>query len=454
MPVDRSNVAVHKTDADGGTGDAHRGGDGKGVLREDENGDSGSHLHGTTSGGRVVGDLVTHDLHDVEAVGDETNRDTSGENGDLPDRDGKLGLGGVTGRPGRVDDGPRTDRVSNVVGSVGERGSASGDDLDERVGVLDLVGVLLGVRVDSLHSVTLGGSGNTSLGRVDVVVDTVESADDDHGGESLEEGLDVVPLVDRTISHGVGVEVSHGPSERSLHASHLGVESLLSSGHSLGVGHLQLSERSLRLNVLLLLSDRKLVVELRGTRGRVSELVLVGLGQLGLVVLDDGVVGDNGLGSIGGGSSGEEGRAVRDVVPLDGVVLLDDLGVEVRDEEEGGEEEHSKADAEGDGNNVPCGLLAETELGGSLVDDREGADGGSDEEEEWRGVDGPLDGVSSDVDDELDEHEDDGTEASGDGGGHTETGEDGTETFTLVPSPLDVGGTDSSDTDTSDGRDQ
>lgn len=58
------------------------------------------------------------------------------------------------------------------------------------------------------------------------------------------------------------------------------------------------------------------------------------------------------------------------------------------------------------------------------------------------------------MDDNLDKGEDDGTKATSDGGGHTETGEDSTETVTLVPSPLNVGGTRGSNTDTGDGRDE
>lgn len=61
LPVDGLVGAVAQTDADGGAGDAHGGRDGEGVLGEDENGDGGAHLHGRTTAGRVVGDLVAHD---------------------------------------------------------------------------------------------------------------------------------------------------------------------------------------------------------------------------------------------------------------------------------------------------------------------------------------------------------------------------------------------------------
>jgi hypothetical protein len=45
VEVDRLEGPVTETDTDGSTGDAHRRGDGKRVLREDEDSQSGTHLH-------------------------------------------------------------------------------------------------------------------------------------------------------------------------------------------------------------------------------------------------------------------------------------------------------------------------------------------------------------------------------------------------------------------------
>lgn len=61
LPVDSLKGAVAETDTDSGASNAHGGRDGEGVLREDEDGDGGAHLHGGATAGRVVGDLVTHD---------------------------------------------------------------------------------------------------------------------------------------------------------------------------------------------------------------------------------------------------------------------------------------------------------------------------------------------------------------------------------------------------------
>lgn len=55
------------------------------------------------------------------------------------------------------------------------------------------------------------------------------------------------------------------------------------------------------------------------------------------------------------------------------------------------------------------------------------------------------------MNDKLDQQEDGGTETSGDSRGHTETGKDGSETLSFVPSPLDFGGTDGGNSDTGDG---
>lgn len=48
LPVDGLDGAVAETDTDGGTSDAHGGRDGERVLREDQDGESSTHLHGAT----------------------------------------------------------------------------------------------------------------------------------------------------------------------------------------------------------------------------------------------------------------------------------------------------------------------------------------------------------------------------------------------------------------------
>ncbi len=60
LPVDSLGASVAQTDTDGGTSNAHGRENGKGLLGEDEDGDGGTHLHGRTTAGGVVSDLVTH----------------------------------------------------------------------------------------------------------------------------------------------------------------------------------------------------------------------------------------------------------------------------------------------------------------------------------------------------------------------------------------------------------
>ena len=105
--------------------------------------------------------------------------------------------------------------------------------------------------------------------------------------------------------------------------------------------------------------------------------------MLVLVFLDDGVIGDVGFVSGGDEWALEKGGAVDKHPPLDRVVFLDHLGVDVRDEEDGREDCQATAGAHGDGSNIPRRLLVQAEVRGALVDDGEGADGASDEEEEW-----------------------------------------------------------------------
>jgi hypothetical protein len=48
LPVNSFDGSVAETDTDGGTGNTHGGRHGEGVLREDQDGESGTHLHRTT----------------------------------------------------------------------------------------------------------------------------------------------------------------------------------------------------------------------------------------------------------------------------------------------------------------------------------------------------------------------------------------------------------------------
>lgn len=302
---------------------------------------------------------------------------------------------------------------------MSEGGSAGSDDLDEGVQVLDLVGVLGGVGIDTVHAATLRSAEDTNLSLVDIVVHTVESSDDDHGGETDAEGLEVMKLVNGTGTHGVLVKSAHGPAERTALLTELSVVTFTCLGEkNLVVGLGVLRERQVALGVDVATAESGLVsdggdglligslasigsllgvVGLRGSNGAVLLLILT-------TVLHHSVVGDGSTLGISRGLTLEQSRTLEDVVPLQGVVLLDDLAVDERNEEDGSENEQAEADTESDGSDVPSGLVGQTETGRALVDDGEGADGTGDEEEEGGGPDSPGDRVGAEVDDDLDEH--------------------------------------------------
>lgn len=466
LPVNSLEGTVAQTNTDGSASDAHGSRDREGVLREDEDGDGSTKFHGGTTRRRVVGDLVTHDLHDVVSVGDETNADGQRHDGNLPHGDGSLLLGSLTGRPGGVHDGPGTDGVTDIVGAMGEGGSAGSDDLDKGVEVLDLVGVLFGVVVDAGHAASLGGAFDADLGSVDVVVGAVEEGGDEEGGGTLEEGDDVGGLVDGAGAHGVLVQGAHGPGEGTAAGAEPGVVLLEGLGHEtlvallVALGEDELLVRSVVLVILghdgvLGVLEVVVVVVALELGGAKVKLLLAGLGAgTFLVILDDSVVGDLGLLGISGGRALEQERTVDDMSQLEGVVLLDDLGVDVGDEEERRKHEQAKAATDSDGSNVPSRLGVELQVGGALVDNGESADRAGNEEKERRGPDSPGDGVLAHMHNQLDQHEGDGSKGGRDGRRHAQTGKDGSETSALVPAPLDAAGANGGNANTSERRDE
>ena len=333
---------------------------------------------------------------------------------------------------------------------MSKRSSAGSQDLDEGVGEFDLVGILFSVAVDALHANTLGSTVDTTLGSVDVVVEAVESTDGDLGRDALGDDEHVLLLVDLAGTHRVVVQGTHSPAEWSALHAEFCVKLLLSLSYQLLVAKLPALGLD---NGLLTIGGRNGIVGIFLGRVGVGKRWRTGLDIGKIVVLNNSVVGNNDL-AVDRDGALEEERALDELPGPEGVVPVDDLAVDVGDEEEGGEEADTTAGAHGDRRDVPGGLLVQAKLRGPLVDDGEGADGAGDEEEEGGGEDGDLGRVFAHVDDHLDEHEDGCTEASSNGGSHSKTGEDGTETLATVPPPLDVAGSHGCDTDTSNRRDQ
>lgn len=383
-------------------------------------------------------------LHDVVTVGAETERNTDSKNSQLPDGNRGLGSSGLTSRPGSIDSSPGADGVTDIVGTVSEGSSAGSENLDERVGVLNLVGVLLGSGIDTLHTLTLGGTGNTRLGSVNIVVNTVQETADDHGRNALEEGGHVADLVDLTGSHGVVAKEAHRPAQGSAALQKLLTVTLLGLSHDFLVA--QLGRLGVDELLLLVAGAGVLVVLINGTG--------VGRGFVVLIILDDGIVGN--LGSLASGRDGtvEQQGTQNKHPPLDGVIPVEDASLDEGDEKDDGKKADTESGTQSHSNNIPSGLLAQAQVGRALVDNGESTDGGGDQEPEGRAVDSPGDGVLAHVDDDLDEGEDDGSKATRDDGGHSQTSEDSTQTLSVVPTPLNLRSTNSRNTNTSNGRDE
>lgn len=390
-------------------------------------------------------------LHDVVAVSDETETDSQGNDGDLPQGHISLSADSLTSRPSRVHGSPDTDSVADIVGTVSEGSGTGGDDLHEGVEIFYFVGVLFRVRVDAIHAATLRSSEDTDLSAVDVVRHAVEGSDNDLSGEANDDSLQVVTLVDGTGTKLVVVQSAHSPAQWGLLLSELGV-----------VFFASLSKQQLvSLARVLVFLDRRGPLLGRAVDVDGGHLLGVAIehGGLGLAgraldiagVLDNGVVGNLSEFGILRGGLAEEHRTLNDIPDSEVVVLLDDLAVDEGYEEQGGEEEKTKSDTKGDTGNVPGRLVGETESWRSLVDNGEGANSAGNEEEERRGPDGPAHGVLAYVHDILHKREDDRAEDARCDGRHAEASEDGSESRSLVPSPLDVASTNCSNTNTGDG---
>lgn len=174
--------------------------------------------------------------HDVVTVSDETETDSQGNDSDLPQGHISLSAHSLASRPSRVHGSPDTDSVSDIVSTVRERCGTGGDDLNERVEVLNLVGVLRSMCVDTFHAATFRGSEDTDLSTVDVVRHTVQSSDNDLGRKTDKSCLHVVKLVDGTCTELVVVQSAHGPAQRCLLLSQLSVVLLASVGKENAVG--------------------------------------------------------------------------------------------------------------------------------------------------------------------------------------------------------------------------
>lgn len=394
LPVDGLQIPVDEGNTDNGTSDALGGGDGETKLGGEEDGDGGSKLHGVATGGGVLGDAVAQVAHDVVAKGPEA--DTEGETTNSLDPVGGVRLlADDTRLPDNVLGGEGANGVGDIVGTVGNGHDHGGADLGGGPEMLHLVVKDGGALVDVLEAAGL-------------VADDV--AGDAVAGDHADGGPDALGM---------------GPGEAVD-----GLEILLAGLVDGGLG-----------GVATVGGDGLLA----GVHGDALAFLLDGVG-LGVVVvagvLAGVVVGDDGdlglAGPVQVVAVLEQKGTHGDVPEAEAGVLLDELGVEVGDEEEGSDDKDTAKDTEDDATG-----LASTHLlnGGDAVttvhDEEEGEDTSSEGIVEGNNTEGSLEGVLAGVDKDADAQHDDCAKTSGNERGDTPRGGNLADTVAL-PSPLDL----------------
>jgi hypothetical protein len=430
-PVDGLDGSVTQTDGDNGTDNALGGGDGQVETGGHDGGDGGAKLHGETSRGGLHGHLVTKVGHEVVSVSPQTN--DKGARSVDQDPHGHIGLlSGLVGGPDLVDGGQGTDSVGDIVRTVGKRGSASGDTLEEGVQSLDLVVVLLGLG-EHLSEIAGQSVAGGLLGGNDIDGPAVRNGLPEELGPVLGvSGQDLPGLVD-------GLEGGSSGGVGSLVL--LGLDRL-DTVVLLGVG-------GDHQNLLLLVLGE--VIALVAVEMAVVLQVLL-LGSDKLVVVDHVVVSVHSLGHGGHFSSVVEHGTVEDVPGSQGVVLLDELSVEEGLEEDSVEQGGDGSDTDDGADGGTGGQLVELEVGGSLPHNQHGEHAKGDADVDVAHPQGISQGVLSLQNNVLGNEVDEGSKASGNGGGNEPRGDNLGES---LPAPVDssasVGGDGGSDDGADDG---
>lgn len=355
-------------------------------------GASSTQLHRETTSGRVERQSVTQVAHDVVSVGPDTEGDTSTTEAENPDWDFGLASGDRAGVPDLVDSGVRTDGVGDVVGTVGEGGSAGGHDLHERVQELGLVVVVLDAGV---HLLEITGKNALLLLHVDnVLVDTGQEDlfehPEEHGareqgalGTGSDDGLvDVVVVAGRGVGLSVGVVLD---------------------------------------DLLLTVGGAGLDVVAVGVNDTTAGGIKLFLGQVAGVEVAD-TTGST-LGLDGRLRAAEKKGTLGNVPPAKLPVVLEDDAVQPRDKEDGDDESPSGTNTDNHARSLGIGEVNFD--GTTLPDDQHGEQRGGDAEVDGGEHETLDDGVFAEHDAILGDGEDDSTKSTGETRGDDPGEEDG-----------------------------
>ena len=181
-PVESLNITVTESDTHGSSDNALGGGDWEREAGSHNDCDSGTKLHGETTGWGLESKAVTQVPHDVVTISPETNDNSSTTIGKYPDRNISL-LFDSTRVPNKIDGSKWTDSVRYIVGTVSKGGSGSSKDLEEGVEMLSLVVEVSSTGVNVLNIT----SQSRFLGLLsdDILPDTMKEGINDNLGEVL-----------------------------------------------------------------------------------------------------------------------------------------------------------------------------------------------------------------------------------------------------------------------------
>jgi hypothetical protein len=251
---------------------------------------------------------VTQVLHDVVSISPETNNDGSTTIGKNPEWDRRLRRG-LTTFPDEEDSSQGTNRIGDIVRAVSERGSSGSKDLEEGVKMLSLV-IEVGSTSMHIRDVSCEG-GITVLFGNNVLVDTVH----ERSPECLGKVLGKIPWSGISLLN-IGKRSSSGRARVSDFSGEIG-------GSDLAFGDVPLK----------IVCGFEMLHVGDGGGFDVGTLEILASGMASVVILDDLNFGWR----LWDGAAVEEERAEGDVVPAEGPVLLCELTVEVRNEEESDE---------------------------------------------------------------------------------------------------------------------
>ena len=353
----------------------------------------------------MLGDAISQVAHDMVSKGQKSNSKGETTYGLDPDRGACLSAG-HTGSPGHVLRREGTDCVGYIVGAVGDGHDHGGADLRSRPEVLHLVVKDRSAAMDVFQTLAL-------------VTDDIAS--ESVGGDELDVSKDAAGVRPGQLVNGVEVLLA------LLVSGDLGSDANIASAGLLGSG-LDLIPVVRTLHQARLDCARLLLAILRV---RAVTVDIVG----GVVVSGDGGIGRTRV--VKRVAILPQARAKGNVPEAKAMIFLDELGVEVRDQEDGREDPDAAKDTEHDSASLAgAQLFRSRDAVTTIHDDEEGKDTGSEGIIEGESPQSGLERILARMNQQLDTHHDHGAESRSNAGSNAPRSSDLADAVAL-PAPCD-----------------